>query len=294
MTNAKGIDISSYQAETPPLTGLSFLIARASIGTGKDARYAHHILNAVAAGLVTGAYHFGYNGVSQDVQADIFLDAAGEVDFYFIDVEGPSAPSQNQTRAFIDRVHSHGKRCGLYHSASGYFDVGQDYDWVAKWSTTAPARSWDFWQYRGSPLDLDQYHGTAAELRKFAGIPDAPPSDIGGSMIVPQALGHLIVTATAGARIYAEPDPSTIPIASKLAYRSEHRFFGATTGWRYAEVQLGGTPMYAWVRADETDDTGKPLTVIDGVAPVPDCSVAVNLEYDRVVGGSTIKFPPRQ
>lgn len=27
--------------------------------------------------------------------------------------------------------------------------------------------------------------------------------------------------------------------------------------------------------------------------PVPDCTVAINLEYDRVVGGSSIAFPPR-
>jgi len=108
MTNAKGIDVSSWQAETPPLAGLSFLIARASIGTGKDARYAHHIANAKAAGLVTGGYHFNDNGVSSTTQADIFLEAAGDVDLYFVDVEGNQAFSQNQTKAFIDRCHAKG------------------------------------------------------------------------------------------------------------------------------------------------------------------------------------------
>jgi lysozyme len=289
MTNAKGIDVSSYQAETPPLAGLSFLIARASIGTGKDARYAHHIANAKKAGLITGAYHFNDNGSSSTNQADIFVTAAGDVDLYFVDVEGSAAFSQNQTRAFIDRVHARGKLCGLYHSASGYFDAGQDYDWIAKWSTTPPTRSWDFWQYRGSPLDLDQYHGTAAQLRAFVRIPDAPPSDVEPSMIFPQALGHVVTTTEA--HIYAVPDSASAPIASTLAKGTVVRRFGSVSGWRFVQLTLGGVPSYAWLRADETDDTAAPLYVTE---TLPDCSVAVALEYDRVTGGSKIVFPPRQ
>jgi hypothetical protein len=278
VTNAKGIDVSSYQAETPPLAGLSFLIARASIGTGKDSRYAHHIANAKAAGLVTGAYHFGYNGVSQDTQADIFVEAAGNVDLLFLDVEGPSAPSQNQTRAFIDRVHRHGRACGLYHSLSGYFTVNQDYDWVAKWSTTAPNIPWDFWQYRGSPLDLDQFHGTDAALRKFVGIPPAPPSDVETGMIIPQVLGHCV--AVVDARIYPAPDTSAVPIASKLPKGSVVRKFGGIQGWRFCEVNLGGHPMYAWLRADETDDSPPVLTITDGPAAA-DTKHAISLLVDN-------------
>lgn len=177
MTYAKGVDVSYYQSTTPPLTGLSFLIARSSIGLGTDPRYSKHIANAKAAGLVTGAYHFAYTGRIAD-QADLFLRTAGDVDLLFIDVEGRGQPTQAEVRAFIKRVQAAGKRCGLYRSESVYYEAGQDYDWIANWSAM-PSRSWDFHQYRGSPLDLDRFNGTDADLRAFAKVPTAPDSSVG-------------------------------------------------------------------------------------------------------------------
>jgi hypothetical protein len=163
MTNARGIDISKYQAATPSLAGLTFLFARASIGSAPDPTYARHAADARAAGLILGAYHFGYFG-NVSGQVATFLSAAPSADFYALDVEGPNAPSHAESREFLALVKGLGKRTVLYHSESGFFDAGQDYNWVANWSRT-PAIPWDFWQTRGSPLDLDQYHGTAAQLR---------------------------------------------------------------------------------------------------------------------------------
>ena len=184
----KGIDVSKWQAVTPDLAGLDFLIARASVGLSSDGLYQEHIANARAAGLVVGAYHFAYTG-NIAAQAATFLRAAGNVDYYFIDVEGKSAPTHDETAAFIDAMHTADKTCGLYHSDSGYFDAGQDYDWVANW-TRQPTRHWDFWQYRGSPLDLDYFNGTVAELRResqmrnFEYVYDADGKVIAGSLTV--------------------------------------------------------------------------------------------------------------
>ena len=164
----EGIDVSKWQATTPSLTGLSFLFARASVGLLPDERYAMHIANARAAGLIVGAYHFNWDSLPIAHQVSTFIGAAGDVDLYAIDVEGTNAFSLAQTRQFITGMHAAGKRCGLYHSDSGYFAAGQDFDWIAKWSTTPPTRHWDFWQYRGSPLDLDRFNGTLAQLKAFA------------------------------------------------------------------------------------------------------------------------------
>jgi len=182
MPDVLGIDVSKWQVTTPKLTGLSMLFARASIGTQADPRYAQHIKNARKAGLIVGAYHFNWDTLSVKAQVDAFLKAAGNIDFYFVDVEGKHAFSRQQTEEFIDRMHTAGKRCGLYHSASGYFDAGQDYDWVAKWSSSPPDQHWDFWQYRGSPLDLDRFNGTLAQLQALAGIVPAWGTDVAADL----------------------------------------------------------------------------------------------------------------
>lgn len=150
----RGIDVSKWQTTTPSLVGKAFLIARASIGLTPDTRYAQHIAAARKAGVITGAYHFNWREISPVEQAHYFLDRAGNVDLYALDVEGEHAFTRAQTETFIDAVHARGKTVGLYHSRSGYFDAGQDWRWVAYWPTdkdTAPGIAWDIWQYGSDP-----------------------------------------------------------------------------------------------------------------------------------------------
>jgi hypothetical protein len=168
VSNATGIDVSKWQASTPSLAGLSFLFARASIGTVADERYAMHIANAKAAGLITGAYHFGDNRTSAAAQAAAFLALAGDVDFYVLDHEGQYQMTSAEAKTFIATVRSARGGCGLYHSLSGFPDLDQDFNWVALWAGAPPTISWTFWQYSGSPLDQDVFHGTIDELRAFA------------------------------------------------------------------------------------------------------------------------------
>jgi hypothetical protein len=188
MSVVLGLDVSKWQPTTPSLQGMGFLFARATVGTQVDNMYDTHISNARRANLIVGAYHFAYKGsiISIAAQVKAFLAAAGDVDFYFIDVEGVNAPSHSEVHDFLHAMHVAGKKCGLYHSASGYFDAGQDYNWVAKWGSTPPAGAWQFWQYQGSPLDRDQFNGSHDDLVRFAGYPTtptAPPTDtIGDSM----------------------------------------------------------------------------------------------------------------
>jgi hypothetical protein len=172
----RGIDVSHHQASTPSLTGYDFLIARASIGTTPDAMYATHIKNARAKGLVVGAYHFNWSTLSVAAQVKTFLDRAGDVDLYFLDVEyagnGINAFSRAQATDFIQRVRATGRKCGLYMSESAFYtNVPNDYRWVANWSQP-PSMGWTFWQYQGSPLDKNRFNGSLEELRALAGGPD--------------------------------------------------------------------------------------------------------------------------
>jgi hypothetical protein len=174
----QGIDLSQYQSRTPDLTGLSFLIARASIGTKKDSMYDTHIAKAKAAGLVTGAYHFNWDAdydsatATPEEQARFFVKQAGDVDLLFLDVEGAMAFEDAESTAFIAEVHRLGKRCGLYMSASTFRNDGQDYDWIAYWYDNEPHVTWRFWQYgsttiSGSRVDGNLFNGDAAALAAF-------------------------------------------------------------------------------------------------------------------------------
>jgi hypothetical protein len=231
----KGIDVSKWQSTTPSLTGLRFLIARASIGTAPDVRYQMHIANARKAGLLVGAYHFNWDTsvVSVAAQAQAFLKAAGKVDFYFIDVEAEHAFTKAETAKFIDVVQAAGIRIGLYHSLSGYFEAGQDYDWVAKWSSTSPNRPWDFWQHRGSPLDLNVFNGTLAQLRRLSNLyvpppPPPPPTEdisLAKSFTVPES-PLILAELPAGAVLYSTSDLKValppLLVARRLAYVGQY------------------------------------------------------------------------
>lgn len=186
MTNAQGIDISKWQTATPSLAGLDFAFARATYGTTIDTRYLQHSAAIRKAGLVLGAYHFGRSGQYASIksQAALFLFKSTGADLLALDFESDgvrnTAMSRVEAADFIAKVHAAGHSIGLYHSDSGFpSDLGEDWRWVAKWSKTPPSRKWDIWQYRGSPLDLDEFHGTPDELQVFAGLklPDSSTGD---------------------------------------------------------------------------------------------------------------------
>lgn len=175
----KGIDVSKYQTTTPPLDGLDFLFARASYATTLDPKYVTHTVAARKAGLIVGAYHFGVGFKTPAEQAYAFLRAADSADLLALDLEADRTQtmSQVQAREFIRLVHVAGRKIGLYHSRSSFPSLGQDWNWVAHWGVTTPPNiPWAFWQYRGSPLDLDYFNGTRDQLDALAGKATPPPA----------------------------------------------------------------------------------------------------------------------
>lgn len=149
-----GKDVSHFQtlSDWDP-DPLHFLIARASIGTQPDEMFDRHIGKAKNNDLVTGAYHFNVgSGLSVLSQVNAFIQAAGDVDLYVLDVEGKDAFTPAGARLFIRLFQEKtGKQIGLYHSTSGYPDdaFGADWRWVADWrdGITHPPIPWDIWQF---------------------------------------------------------------------------------------------------------------------------------------------------
>lgn len=228
---AKGVDVSHWQSLGDwSVTGLSFVIVKASEGTWLDPMYAKHVAKGRAAGLVVGAYAFNRDDVDITSQVATFAAASADADLWFIDVEGVHSFSQAQTRAFIDGFRAAtGKHIGLYHSESGYFDVGQDYDWVAHWGVATPTRSWDFHQYRGSPLDLDQFNGTEADLRAFLAKVNSDMNAV--SLYVP---GY-VATVDAGSRVRSDSTLSA-PVIRTTTKAEKWTVVGYVTGEAYNGV----------------------------------------------------------
>ena len=205
MANAKGVDVSHWQSTSDwSVTGLTFVIVKASEGTTPDAMFSKHVAKARAAGLVVGAYAFNRNDVDMASQVAAFAKYSAGADIFAIDVEGTHAFSQAQTRDFMNKFRAlTGEKIGLYHSASGFFDAGQDWDWVAHWGVTAPSRPWDVHQYRGSPLDLDQFNGTATEMRAWVAALNNGGSKV-NSFTVPEA--RTLAKVKTGAWLYDNSD----------------------------------------------------------------------------------------
>ena len=206
MSNAKGVDVSHWQSTTPSLVGLDFLIARATYATTPDDRYLQHFIAADKASLVIGAFHFGVGAAQASIAAQVaaFLKAAGAADLLALDLESNAKDrptmTPNEARAFLMSVKAADpkkRKIGLYHSASGYPSRGQDFRWIANWTPAPPAPPYDFWQYRGSPLDLDEFNGDRAALHAFVGLGSTPvpapppPNALTPAQILAAHLAHL-------------------------------------------------------------------------------------------------------
>ncbi len=175
-----------------------------------DPAYVAHREQALANGLLWGAYHFGGGGDGVD-QAGFFLDTVKPdlATLLVLDLESnPQGPSMGleDARAFVTHVQSvTGRWPGLY---AGYFlkqllgvasdpVLGQCWFWLSQYGPTAvvpPAwAQWTMWQYTDGAAglgpyevpgvgrcDRDYFNGTTEELVAFWNPPipqsGAPPA----------------------------------------------------------------------------------------------------------------------
>jgi hypothetical protein len=177
----RGVDLSYANAgDLSNPDSIEFAFVKATEGNSiTDPRWVQHANWVLHHGKVLGAYHFSITGDGAS-QARHFLSVVGSsTKLVALDIEGRMPMTSAQSRAFIATCQAAGKVTGVYASEGNWpGSLGQDYNWVANYNgrTRVPQMPWAFWQWQGSPLDRDYFHGSADALYRLAGLKVAPPS----------------------------------------------------------------------------------------------------------------------
>lgn len=232
-----GIDYAVSVNGHPSLSGKAFAFVKATEGTGyTESGYAAEAERVRAAGLVLGAYHFGWINEDIDTQATHFVETAKlkPGDLAFIDFEGYSdgrnwgtSWEQRDTwrLAWIAKVKQllPGVKVGTYIDTSNWLAIPSDdpgdYLFIAQYtSASKPAieHPWQFWQHGDSPVDQDygNFVSTAA-LKTWAGTTTSSTLEDTMDLTADQlaAIGHQTWVAT---QIPVPPGATTTHSAATL------------------------------------------------------------------------------
>jgi GH25 family lysozyme M1 (1,4-beta-N-acetylmuramidase) len=218
MATSRGIDVSSYQGTqnwaAHRRDGISFAFAKATEGQhSKDGRFATHISGIKAAGLIPGAYHFGWPTQDVATEAANYIAAvkpyAGRGFLHWLDLErysdgrNYSGRTAAQIRAWVARWIAlvqeafPGQRVGIYTSASdiaaGHVPAGVPlwypaYPWGAAAYSKAEAaaqprpsgRAPLFWQFTSQPIDRSIAYLSESVLRDWADGEDTEEDPMAG------------------------------------------------------------------------------------------------------------------
>ncbi|MFF3407490.1 glycoside hydrolase family 25 protein [Streptomyces sp. NPDC002742] len=207
MATCRGIDLSVFQGaqdwKARKAEGVVFAFAKASEGRHThDERFALHIKGVVEAGLVPGAYHFGWPNQDVAAEAANYIAAvgphAGRGFVHWLDLERRSdganyagvtaAGIHTYATAWIAKVQAAfpGQRVGIYTSASD-LAAGHAPTAVPLWYPAYPwsgaaayaqaeahakpspsGRSPLFWQFTSTPLDRSICYLSEPALRAWA------------------------------------------------------------------------------------------------------------------------------
>jgi GH25 family lysozyme M1 (1,4-beta-N-acetylmuramidase) len=207
MATCRGIDLSVYQGAQDwaarKAEGIVFAFAKASEGEHThDTHFTTHITGIISAGLVPGAYHFGWPNQDVGTEAANYIAAvkphAGPGFVHWLDLERRSDGSnyagvtaagiQAYATAWTTKVQAAfpGQRVGVYTSASdlaaGHAPAGVPLWYPAyPWSGAATyaqaeahtkpspsGRSPLFWQFTSTPLDRSICYLSESALRAWA------------------------------------------------------------------------------------------------------------------------------
>jgi lysozyme len=195
-----GIDVSYYQNtiewKRVRKAGVLFAFVRVSDGTTvPDPMFVKNWDGARKAGIMRGAYQYFRPDQSATAQADLLIAAVkqdpGELP-PVIDVENTGGKSPKAIakaiRIWVDRIRDKLGVEPIVYTGPDFWGNYVDSDdfasqplWLAHYTTACPTvpepwRVWTFWQYsdRGTvpgidtPVDLDLFAGTFADLQEFA------------------------------------------------------------------------------------------------------------------------------
>lgn len=250
MTTLQGMDISNNQPTTPNLSGVSFVIVKATEGTWHDPMWPTHSAAVVKAGKTLGAYEFGVDGLDGVIQANQFLAVIGHsTKLVALDVEGAHATHPDQIKAWMATCNAAGMTTLLYASEGNWpggvtngkpnIDFGQHGNWVANWSH-APSIPWLIWQNRGDPLDLDVFAGTQAQLNTLAGItapvpapaPTPAPKPVTYTLHIASGTKNIQTAVMVGAKVGSYKDnPWSGKASSAPATGPAKRIYGTSHGY---------------------------------------------------------------
>ncbi|MFI9079110.1 glycoside hydrolase family 25 protein [Streptomyces sioyaensis] len=214
MSTCRGVDVSAYQSpqnwREHRTNGLVFAFAKASEGEhSRDARFSTHIRGIQGAGLVAGAYHFGWPNQDPRAEAENYIAAArpyaGAGFCHWLDLERYSdgrnyrGKSAAQIKVWVNtwltlvRTAFPHQRVGVYTSAddlkAGHVPAGTPiwypaYPWGPAAFTKAEAAArpkpsgWAplIWQFTSQPMDRSIAYMSGAELRAWAAGETAQPA----------------------------------------------------------------------------------------------------------------------
>ena len=197
-----GVDVSTYQGDVDWTAladqGVDFAFIKATEGSGlRDVRFSDNWVEAQAAGLRVGAYHFfSYDSPGADQAANFIaavpvtegtLPPVVDLEFYGPYLEHPA--DRDKTRAILDplltaleeRYRTKPILYATYRSYQLYLSGGayRDYPlWISSPMVSPLFHDWDFWQYsHGAHLegyqggvdqiDLDVFRGSREEFEAF-------------------------------------------------------------------------------------------------------------------------------
>jgi len=215
MDTSHGLDVSSYQGVQDwaglARSGLTFAFAKASEGQhSRDGRFDTHMAGIIKAGLVPGAYHYGWPSQSPDAEAANYIAAvkpyARRGFIHVLDLERRSDGANYAGRTsgqirewaetWVTRVRAAfpGQRVIVYTSGddikTGRVPASTDGLWYPAYPSgamtyeQAEACAWPapsgkhplFWQFTSTPLDRNLACLPPAALRAWA-AGDTTPED---------------------------------------------------------------------------------------------------------------------
>ena len=201
-----GIDVSKWQGtvnwQGVKQAGNVFAFARATYGsTEVDDRFSTNWQGMKAAGLVRGAYHFFVTADDPTAQANLFIKTVGSLEPGdlppVLDVESASGTNSTivaDVQQWLDLVEQGLGRKPIIYTAPSFWNenfkggFGSYPLWVGEYEVSSPKpvngwSTWTFWQYSQtgsvagiSPVDLDYFNGSPADLAALTSSADVPPA----------------------------------------------------------------------------------------------------------------------
>lgn len=179
-------DYSSFQGQATVPAGTPAIVAKATEGTYYiDADYGYYKSTAERMGIPFSGYHFLKADIDPAAQALYYYNFAGSTPCMLdVETENSSKPNVDQVLTFMTALKGHGGRVwGVYFPQWYWGQVGGDLsrleaagagvissnytsysDGGPGWTPYGGAHQILAWQYTSTPIDINAFKGTPAQL----------------------------------------------------------------------------------------------------------------------------------